>query len=231
MVEYLGKELELFQHATNWKAYFASTIHPYVRGNVLEVGAGLGANTRFLVTRATSSWTFIEPDKKLADKIDGYTTELTISKRIITGTIDAIKCGKFDTVIYIDVLEHIDRSAEEIRKIHNLLVGGGHLILLVPAFQFLYNEFDSQIGHFRRYNKLLLRNEVNSVLSEKRLFYLDSVGFFASLANKMLIRQAMINSFQIKFWDNYLIRLSKFTDIIFFHQFGKSLVGVFEKQE
>jgi len=229
MDEYIGKELELFQYATNWKAYFSSTIRQYIKGDVLEVGAGLGANTRFLVTSAATSWTFIEPDIELAGKIDGNTSELTILKRTVTGTIKAIESEKFDTVIYIDVLEHIDESKAEIRKINNLLVKGGHLIILVPAFQFLFNDFDSQIGHFRRYNKTLLRHEVDLKLTEKKLFYLDSFGFFASLTSKFFIKQAMITSFQVKFWDNYLIRLSKIADRIFCRQFGKSLVGIFEK--
>jgi SAM-dependent methyltransferase len=229
MAEYIGKELELFQLAKNWKAYFSSSLHKYISGKVLEVGAGIGTSSSYLVTKEATSWTFIEPDIKLAEKISDNTAGISIPKRIVTGTINDIQSEKFDTIIYIDVLEHIDKSREEIRKANDLLNPSGHLIILVPAFQLLFSRFDKDLGHFRRYNKTLLRNEVNGTLAENKLFYLDSCGFLASLTNRFLTKQPIIHAIQLKFWDNCLIPLSKITDIICFHKFGKSLVGIFEK--
>ena len=55
--EYLGHELEIFAHAVNWKRYWASLIRRYIRGDVLEVGAGIGTNTPYLKDLQTSSWT------------------------------------------------------------------------------------------------------------------------------------------------------------------------------
>jgi SAM-dependent methyltransferase len=229
MIDYIGTELELFKHAVNWKNYFSSSFREYIKGDVLEVGAGFGVNTSYLVTPACTSWTFVEPDSKLAGKIEDYTAGVTIPKKVIVGTTENVTSGTFDTIIYIDVLEHIERSVEEIQKAKDLLKPGGHLIILVPAFQFLFNEFDTQLGHFRRYDKPLLRSEIKSRLTEKKLYYLDSCGLCASIANKLFLKKSNINLSQVKFWDNVLVRISKISDIITFRSFGKSLIGVYEK--
>src|SRR5947209_13339216 len=63
---YIGRELDLFAHAKNWKKYWSSAIRPYLTGDILEVGAGLGANTGFLNSNSVSSWTCLEPDPDLA---------------------------------------------------------------------------------------------------------------------------------------------------------------------
>lgn len=230
MTEYTGDELELFKNATNWKKYFTSYLRKYIKGAVLEVGAGIGFNTKYLVTNEVTSWTFIEPDSTLSNKISDYNTGISIPKKIIVGTIDNLTNEKFDTIIYIDVLEHIKESKEEIRKINKMLNTGGHLIILVPAFQFLYNEFDHKLGHYRRYNRSLLKTEVTCLLEEKKIFYLDSCGLMASFFNKTILKRKEITLFQVLFWDKILIPISKITDQLLNKKAGKSLIGIFEKK-
>lgn len=227
MIDYIGSELELFQFAVNWKKYFTSNINKYIAGKVLEVGAGFGVNTKYLFTERVTSWTFIEPDSKLASKIPNYTAEIHIEKKVVIGTIDNLYNEKFDTIIYIDVLEHIEESKNEICKIKEMLSKDGHLIILVPSFQFLYNEFDAHLGHFRRYDKLTLRKEINSNFREKELFYLDSIGLFASIANKYFLKKAYINIKQVMFWDKFLVPVSKVIDKLILRKVGKSLIGVY----
>jgi protein-L-isoaspartate O-methyltransferase len=66
---YIGAELELFAAATNWKAYFASVLAPFIGARVLEIGAGIGSNIPFLHTPAVRQWTSVEPDPNLASRI------------------------------------------------------------------------------------------------------------------------------------------------------------------
>ena len=84
-----------------------------------------------------------------------------------------------------NVLEHIDDDVEALRNIHAMLKPGGHLVIYVPAFMCLYSKLDSSIGHYRRYHK----EELFEKLRKSRFevidsFYVDSIGFFASLAIK-----------------------------------------------
>ena len=227
---YIGNELELFKNATNWKKYFSSIIAEYIHGDVLEVGAGIGINTNYLVNNSKiSSITCIEPDPTLCLQIKKNHKETNITEsEIINGTIENTT-KTFDTIIYIDVLEHIEDSQNEIERITIRLNKGGNLIILVPAFNFLYSEFDKKIGHYRRYNKKLLRFDINKKLKEKKLFYLDSLGFFASLTNKIILKKNTPTEKNIHLWDKKLIPITKLTDKLICNTFGKSLIGVYQK--
>jgi SAM-dependent methyltransferase len=232
-IAYVGDELELFKGASNWKRYFARHLHPYISGAVLEVGAGNGINAQYLAAGNASitAWVLVEPDPELALQIDDNTRGLGLPNRqVIQGIIDDVGARQFDTILYIDVLEHIEQAEEEIAKALQRLLPGGHLIVLVPAFNFLYNDFDRRIGHFRRYDKPLLLGQVGGRLAAVKLFYLDSVGFFASLANTLFLKKSLPSPANVRLWDRYLVRLSYLSDVLLRYSFGKSLIGVFRKE-
>lgn len=230
--QYIGDELHVFKHAENWKNYFSSKLKPYVRGKVLEVGAGIGANTNYLLAHSTevTSWYMVEPDANLASQIKKKQSAFNHSDvNIINGTIKNVQNETFDTILYIDVLEHIEDAKLEIQHAKSILNSGGRLIILVPAYNFLFNDFDRAVGHFRRYNKGMLISQVNGSLEKERLFYLDSLGFFASLTNKLILKKSIPSEKDIYFWDRFIIRLSYISDFVFFNTFGKSLIGVFKE--
>jgi 2-polyprenyl-3-methyl-5-hydroxy-6-metoxy-1,4-benzoquinol methylase len=228
--KYEGNELELFQHAKHWKKYFSKQIKPHIKGTVLEVGAGIGATTRLLNDGTAKSWLMLEPDEKMSLILKGKmeANELATNCLLQTGTINLVT-STFDTIIYIDVLEHINTDTEELHKAAGLLNAGGHIIVLSPAFQFLYNPFDKAIGHYRRYNKKRLRTVTPAGLQLVSSRYYDSIGFFAALMNKLFLRKKYPTLKQVLFWDNWMIPVSKVTDKLFFHRFGKSIIGVWEK--
>ena len=89
---YVGSELELFAAATNWKAYLAAILRPFVVGRVLEVGAGIGSNTSCLHSSLVREWTCLEPDANLARRIEDRlgTGQLPANCRVVTGTIASI---------------------------------------------------------------------------------------------------------------------------------------------
>lgn len=227
---YPGKELVLFQHARHWKKYFSRQVDPYINGHVLEVGAGIGSTTALLNNGTTEKWLMLEPDAQLSAELQKKTRSGSLPANCLvqTGTIDQLG-ETFDTIIYIDVLEHIENDQAEIGKATALLNTGGHLIVLSPAFRFLYSPFDKEIGHFRRYNKKMLRKLTAPGLRLVSNRYYDSVGFFASLLNKLLFRQKYPSQKQIAFWDNWMVPVSTITDKIFLHSFGKAIIAVWKK--
>ena len=228
--KYQGDELELFQHAKNWKIYFSRQVKPFIKGSVLEVGAGIGATTLLLNDGTASKWLMLEPDKQMIASLKKKMEEkgFPANCQLQTGTIDQLT-ETFDTIIYIDVLEHIEADAEEMRKAASLLNPGGHIIVLSPAFQFLYNPFDKVIGHYRRYNKRMLRKISAPLLQIVSNDYYDSVGYFAALMNKLLLRQKYPTIKQVLFWDRWMIPISKITDKLFFHSFGKAIIAIWKK--
>ena len=228
--KYPGEELVLFQQATHWKKYFSRQIKPYIKGNVLEVGAGIGSTTLLLNDGSADQWLMLEPDAQLSAQLKSKieTKALPANCRLQTGTIDQLT-STFDTIIYIDVLEHIEDDGEELKKAAQLLCAGGYIIVLSPAFNFLYSRFDKAIGHRRRYNKKMLRNITPANLQACSRRYYDTVGYLAALMNKLFLRQKYPTLKQVMFWDKWMVPVSKILDKFFLHSFGKSIIAVWKK--
>ncbi|MCX6973191.1 MAG: class I SAM-dependent methyltransferase [Verrucomicrobia bacterium] len=227
---YIGNELEIFSHANNWRNYWASVISPYLGGTVLEVGAGIGATTK-LLARPDIEWTCIEPDHEQAVQIRSWCDETHLSSvSVVTGTLqDLPSTLRFDTIIYIDVLEHIKDDRIEVNNAFNLINEGGNLIILVPAHQSLYSAFDRSIGHYRRYNRKQLEILKPNNAVQRMSAYLDSFGLLASLVNRLLLNSSMPTKAQVRFWDQRLVPLSRLIDRHIAYRLGKSLVIVWTK--
>jgi len=232
-IPYVGRELDVFAHARNWKAYWSSEIRACFMGDVLEVGAGIGANTEVLWNDHVTSWTCLEPDPALAERLRSrllMRSGLEACK-VVVGTIETIGSSRqFDGILYIDVLEHISDDHAELARASSILRSGGRIAVLAPAHQWLFTPFDRAIGHVRRYDKVSLSACSPGDCRMERLAYLDSAGMLASLGNLLLLRQAEPSLNQILFWDRFLVPLSRFTDLVTFHQVGKSILGIWKKR-
>ncbi len=225
---YPGSELDLFATAKVWKGYLREQISPYLGADVLEVGAGIGGTTRALCRGAERRWACLEPDPALAARLDEEIRSGSLPRccEAILGTIGRLDPSQsFDTILYIDVLEHIEDDRAEVDRAFRLLKPGGHLVALSPAHQWLYTPFDRAIGHHRRYDRTGF-GDLAGGLRPERLVYLDSVGLLASLANKLLLKSAMPGPAQVAFWDRVLVRLSKRVDPLLAHAVGKSVLAV-----
>tara|TARA_B100000161_G_C33538799_1_gene409650 strand:+ start:142 stop:843 length:702 start_codon:yes stop_codon:yes gene_type:complete len=226
---YPGDELRLFADAINWKTYWAKFVSKHIAGDVLEVGAGLGGTYNLVHNEKVSSWTWLEPDvlmhSQLVTKMNRDNQNIT---RCINGTIQDIDSEKYDCIIYIDVLEHIEKDKQEVQNCISLLSKNGKIIILSPAHNILYSRFDQNIGHCRRYNRDLLSalQSKNLILSEVK--YLDSVGLFLNLANRLFLKKSLPSKKQILFWDKIIVPISKVLDPILGFKFGKSILGIYE---
>ena len=230
--EYIGNELELFAKAERWKSYFRSHLQRYLQGDVLEVGAGLGGTTCVFDQGGFQSWTCLEPDKELCRQLEQAISQLHQPQRyrLAQGTLSTLEpTALFDAIIYIDVLEHIENDAEEVALAAQHLKPGGNIVILSPAYQFLYSPFDKRIGHFRRYTLSALRKITPHGCKSKKGFYLDSMGAAASLANRLLLKASMPTAKQIAFWDSVLVRLSRLFDPLHFYSFGRSVIVIWQK--
>ena len=140
--------------AVNYHKWILSEFMPYIGNYVAEVGAGIGNFSRLLLkTDRINRLMAFEPsanmypllqktlmNDKRAKAINGFFAQGEISEY-------------FDTVIYVNVLEHIEDDVSELVYVNNVLMRGGHLLIFVPALPWLYSNLDREIGHFRRYTK------------------------------------------------------------------------------
>jgi SAM-dependent methyltransferase len=224
-MRYVGSELELFRDCVHWKAYVRDTLAPFLGGRVLEVGAGIGGTTRVLCAgTAAASWTALEPDPELFEELMRNLRDLE-TVRPVLGTVDLIDAEqRFDSIVYVDVLEHVEDDAAELRRAARRLAAGGHLVVVSPAHPLLYTAFDRAIGHHRRYSSRALAALRPPGLSLAHHRYLDSVGLLASMANRAFLRQALPSERQLRIWDRWMIRGSRLLDPVLRYRVGKSIM-------
>jgi SAM-dependent methyltransferase len=230
MSKYIGNELELFENARNWKNYYGSFIKPLLGLHVAEIGAGIGGTTLSLYNVKQESWLCVEPDAALVSEIDQkiFSGKLPAVCQSYTGYAADLK-EQFDSVLYIDVIEHIEADEQELKKAYELLRPGGRLFIIVPAHNSLFSAFDKMIGHYRRYSRASLKKIIPSGLRIEKNYYLDSMGYFASLINRLWLKQSIPTSKQIKFWDSYIVPVSRKIDRITGYSFGKSILLIAQK--
>ena len=174
-MKYTGLELENFDRAHIWRKYIFFLIKKYFKDDFLEVGAGIGSFTknyekkiRNLTLSETDDSNFNLLTSKFKDKnnikvINSFTSQISET---------------FNTILYLNVLEHIEEDVEEIRQALKKLKANGHLIILVPAHNELYCKFDKVIGHIKRYKTDFFKSLKLSNAEIMELYYLDSIGYF-----------------------------------------------------
>lgn len=193
------------------------------------MGAGIGSTTRSLCSAEHASWTCIEPDSSLRAgfELEASRGPFACPVTLWPGTTDSLdERHHFDTVLYIDVIEHIEDDRAELARAGGLLRRGGRIVVLAPAHSFLYSRFDEAIGHYRRYTAKALRSIFPSAMAVEHWEYLDSLGMGLSLANRVLLRQSSPTARQIRFWDRMIVPCSRVADALSFRRLGKSVLVV-----
>ena len=228
---YVGEELDTFARARNWKGYVSRLLDRYIRGDVLEVGAGIGTTTRALWTSTATSWLCLEPDAALAARLAGLQLGArAVTPEVVVGDLTAIAPERrFDTILYIDVLEHIADDRGELVRAARHLAPGGRIVVLSPAFQWAFSAFDRAIGHERRYTARTLAAVAPPACPRERLFYADSVGLLTSAVNRVLLRRSLPTVQQVLLWDRVLVPLSRVVDPLVRRWVGRSVIGVFRR--
>lgn len=219
---YDGWELEYFDRAINFRNYQFDILKKYIKGIVAEVGPGNGSFLKYYLPLAEQIDLY-EPSNNFIDNLKKIKNQKT---SIINNNFTQ-KDNAYDTILYLDVLEHIENDENELEIAFKSLKTGGALIVNVPAFQHLYSQFDKDIDHFRRYSKNDLKKLTNKFkFSKTKLIYYDSIGYFLSIGSK-LITKNYLNNFEkkIKIWDT-LMPISKIIDLIIFNSIGKSLIMI-----
>jgi len=226
-MKYLNQVLEYFDVSDKYRSYRIQLLIKYVGKNILEVGAGRGKIIETLSLDSSRKFTLLELDNSFYEFLIKNLQSEKI--RIMNKNSNSLR-EKFDTIIYLDVIEHIENDEEELDVALSLLENNGYLIIIVPAFQFLFSDFDKNVGHFRRYNKNFFKEyRKKNNLEIEQLKYFDIIGFFIIFLSKFLkLTNSKKTILGIKIW-NFLIPVSKFLDKLILHNLGKSIICVYKK--
>jgi hypothetical protein len=225
-MEYPGKELEVFDQAKIFQKYIYLIIKKYLKDNILEVGAGIGSFTR--------SYFHNHKNIHLSDLDQNNCNILKEKFNDNDIKIDGKKISEinlnFNTIIYLNVLEHINEDKKEIELALSRLNLGGHLIILTPAHQNLYSKFDKVIGHLRRYDAGFFSSNNYKNAKIKKLIYLDALGYILYFFNKIFFKEEVYPSkIKIFVWDKIFTPITIIFDYITRYKFGKNILCIYEK--
>ncbi len=230
-VQYIGKDLEAMSNALNSANWIIEEFKSYIAGDVVEVGVGVGVFLKLLNKLKITSLTGIEPAENLFDiilKDDSISNKIILINDKLEPDKHSLN-NKFDTILYINVLEHIENDKKEIQKAFVSLKENGHICIFVPALQFLYSEFDKEVGHFRRYKlselkNLLKKNDFKIVKGK----YFDIFGIIPWLIVFKLLKRTLIGN-QVSMYDKLLIPVIRLIENFIPIPFGKNILIVGKK--
>jgi SAM-dependent methyltransferase len=138
--------------------------------------------------------------------------------------------GTFDTVFALNVVEHIEDHRLAMSNASRLLKPGGNLIILVPAYQSLYNHFDKDLGHFRRFTKKTLRSFIpTQLIQETKMTYFNFVGIFGWYVSGKLMGNKQISADSMRTY-NRLMPIIKLADKVMMGSMGLSVWFVAQKK-
>jgi SAM-dependent methyltransferase len=218
--------LERLAHAPRYNSWMFDRVRPWVGDAVLEIGAGIGNLSAFLmdrhrVTLTDTSVTYLDA---LRVRFAGR-SNVSVARLFLPTADPADFDPPYDTVICLNVLEHVEDDARSLRAILNLLRPGGRLVLLVPALPALYGTLDRALGHYRRYGKRDLTELLEDAgyrIEHTEYFNLGGVpGWW--LTGRVL-RRELIPEGSLKLFDALvpLFRLERFLP----WRLGQSLIAV-----
>lgn len=197
--------LDAFSDAPRFNRWMADTIRPYVGREVLEIGAGIGNLSRILVK---GKRTYIATDLD-SEHLERLRARLGTRPHLETALLDAAQregYGPFmqrvDTVVCMNVVEHIEDDLGALRNIHEVLRDGGRAVILVPEGQSIYNCLDEELGHWRRYSEEHLRLRMSEAgFTVETILKFNRVSRPGWWLNGKILKRRTISRFQLKNFD------------------------------
>ena len=234
---YAGKDLEAMSFAVNYHRWILSIFEPYLGTRVVEVGAGKGSFSELLLERRLESLSLVEPStamyQTLCRRMEELNPSVTVStyNDVFESVAEQIRSSERpDSIIYVNVLEHIENDVNELKVINNTLEAGGRLFIFVPALRWLHGSMDRQLGHFRRYTRTEL--EKKCVASGFRVIasrYFDVLGVLPWWVKYRLLQSKEMEPGAVRFYDQRVVPVAKTLESSLTPPIGKNVLLIAEK--
>ncbi len=224
------ESLEFLASVKNYNHWMARTLAPFVGERVLELGCGTGNVLEFFLLRERLFGIDLDPNMVdyCRERFRAHTNCRFACADVLAEEV-ALDFTP-DTVVSLNVLEHVEDDRSLLRWKFERLDRGGRLVALVPAHPAIYGELDAAAGHHRRYTKSELVAKVEGAgLRVTQCFYFNAVGFFGWGLNARLLRRRELPTQQALFYDNHVVPLQSWLEGIVRPPFGQSLIVVGQK--
>ena len=193
-----GFWLEELGEAQRFNSWIADLIGPSIRGDVLEIGCGTGNFTGLLACRANSIVAVDLDAEFIAAAQERWQHDPRISFRCCDATTQDWQAA-FDTIVLLDILEHIEDDVDFLQSMRRALRPEGRLVIKVPSGNWLYGTLDRAIGHHRRYSKKTLRSTLRSAgWCDRGSFYFNLLGVLGWWLNGRVFQRVTPPAAQVK---------------------------------
>jgi SAM-dependent methyltransferase len=227
-------ELELLASMPNYYAWIMEAFAPFLRGQVVEYGAGTGTFSQLLLPLADTI-TLVEPSDDLVTTLrTKFRDEPKV--QVVSESLEqyAIRMGAAtaDTIVMVNVLEHIEDDSQALVNLFRTLRPGGHLLIFVPALQVLMSRLDAVFGHFRRYHRKDLLQKVSKAGGEvQRCLYFDFFGVLPWFVLNKVMGATAFNPRIVNLHDRYVVPFSRAVERRISPPIGKNIILVARKSD
>jgi SAM-dependent methyltransferase len=204
-------------------------LHRWVGRRVLEIGSGIGNLSSFLLDAERLVLT--DTREEYLDRLRRRFAEhrhVAVERLYLPNEHASLAGQRFDTIICLNVLEHVDDDSGSLVAIRDMLAPGGRLVLLVPALPALYGTMDRALGHHRRYNRGALAELLRATgYRVAHIEYFNLAGVPGWWFAGRVLRRPMIPTASLKLYDALvpLFRLERFLP----WRVGQSLIAIGER--
>ncbi|NTV29738.1 MAG: class I SAM-dependent methyltransferase [Candidatus Omnitrophica bacterium] len=218
----------------NYNSWLASHFLSWLRGDVIEIGSGIGSLAQYYDLAAVNSACLTDISASMLGRLESRFAshpkcrirELDIL--MPSGLPDDMRSG-FDCLICLNVLEHIDDDGQALARMYDLLKPEGRLLLLVPALPFLYGSIDKAAGHYRRYARRGMADLAGSVgFVTENSYYVNFFGIFTWILSSRILRRQNISVAGCRVLDR-LVPVLRFMESWLHPPIGQSLVYIGRK--
>ncbi len=233
---YVGKDLEAMSFAVNYHKWILKEFMPFIGQDIVEVGAGTGSFSELLLDLKPASLSLVEPSGMFEhltriQKQAGATELFFYHSIFLTASREIMEVSRPDTVIYVNVLEHIDDDRGELSAVFETLEVGGNCLIFVPALQSLYGDFDRKVGHFRRASKRDLETKCTAAGFEiVRSTFFDFAGVLPWFVKYRILKSDSLGAAGVKLYDSLVIPIMSRIEPWFGVPIGKNLLIVVRKK-
>lgn len=208
--------LHSLSNAHRFNRWMGDVIRPHIGEAVLEVGAGLGNMSLQLLPRDQYTASDIDPlHLHYLKNLFAGRPQVEVARVDLARSEDfEAHAGRYDTVVCLNVLEHIERDDVGLRNMHQALRPGGRAVILVPRGQWLFNSLDEVLGHCRRYSEADLTEKCRQAGFEiDKVFTFNRPSIPAWFFNGRVLKRKHFSKLQLKIMD-HMVWLMRWIDRI-----------------
>jgi len=217
----------------NYRNWILDEFRPHLAGHTVEIGAGSGSFSKKFI-ELVPTLDLVEPSRELFQRLHsrlGYESGVQLHMCGAEKWLLDAESASRDTIIMVNVLEHIEDDVGTLKQIHRTLRSGGALLLFVPALRFLYSRLDLEHGHFRRYEKRELEIKVQKAGFEVAdAKYIDALGIIPWLIFNKLLGRTEFNEGMVRLYDSIGIPVTRFLERLLPLPVGKNVLLIAKKR-